>query len=129
MITFEEDMKRRIEVQLATLNPWIDVLKRECLRDELKVAGHSTPDNLDSIEVAEDDDSRHDLLQRLVEKTTKLNEALERIPDRLYGICTACGKPIHRQRLETLPEAELCLKCHKLWERFGGLETADCPIA
>jgi RNA polymerase-binding transcription factor DksA len=131
MKTFDERMKRKIEKQLAILNCWIRFLKHECLANELTVPGDNTPsnDNLVNTEMSEEQESRLDLLERLVEKTTKLHEALDRIPDGLYGICTACAKPIHRERLETLPEADLCLKCHNLWQKFGGLKTDDCVIA
>ena len=131
MKTFDERMKRKIEKQRAILNCWIRFLKHECLADEIKVAGDNNPsnDNLDNTEMSEEHKSRLDLLERLVEKTTRLDEALDRIPDGLYGICTACAKPIHRERLEILPEADLCLKCHNLWEKFGCVKTDDCLIA
>ena len=131
MKTFDERMRKRIEKELATLNCWIRFLKHECSVDELKVPGDNTPsnDSLDNTAMSEEHESRLDLLERLVEKATKLDEALHRIPDGFYGTCTACERPIHRQRLETLPEADLCLKCHNLWEKFGGLKTDDCLIA
>ena len=37
--------------------------------------------------------------------------ALEKIDTGEYGICEACGQPIHEKRLEAIPHARLCLDC------------------
>src|SRR4029453_18986984 len=113
MKTFEERMRRKIQGESVILKLWIDALKREHGAAELEVKGDKTPfnDNLDSAEIVEEHEDCLELLERLIEKERKLDEALQRIPKGLYGICAACGKPIHKQRLEALPEADLCLEC------------------
>jgi DnaK suppressor protein len=40
-----------------------------------------------------------------------IDEALRNIESGTYGICTSCGEPIDRERLEAVPYAQLCLKC------------------
>ena len=40
-----------------------------------------------------------------------IEEALKRIEDKTFGICTACEKPIPKQRLAAMPWAGLCLEC------------------
>jgi RNA polymerase-binding protein DksA len=97
------------------LNRWIGALKHEHRADELEGEGDNTPfnDNLDNAEMVEEQENRLELLQRLIEKARKLDEALHRIPRGLYGICASCGKRIHKQRLEALPEADLCLACRR----------------
>ena len=37
--------------------------------------------------------------------------ALERIAKGTYGICTRCGRPISRERLDAVPYAPLCDIC------------------
>ena len=37
--------------------------------------------------------------------------ALHRINNGEYGNCTACGEAISSERLDALPEAELCIGC------------------
>jgi RNA polymerase-binding transcription factor len=113
MKTFEERMRKKIEGESVILNRWIGALKHEHGAAELEVEGDNTPfnDNLDNAEIVEEHEDRLELLERLIEKERKLDEALQRIPKGLYGICAACGKPIHKQRLEALPEAHLCLSC------------------
>jgi RNA polymerase-binding protein DksA len=113
MKTFEERMRRKIEGESVILKLWIDALKREHGAAELEVKGDNTPfnDNLDSAEIVEEQESRLELLERLIEKERKLDEALQRIPKGLYGICAACGKSIPKRRLEALPQTDLCLSC------------------
>lgn len=37
--------------------------------------------------------------------------ALDRIADGTYGRCTGCGDPLLLERLEIIPQAELCMAC------------------
>jgi len=46
---------------------------------------------------------------RLVE----INKALEKIAGGTYGVCENCQEPIDPKRLDIMPEAKACLKCHK----------------
>ena len=41
-----------------------------------------------------------------------IDEALEKIEEGTYGVCEVCGKNIPKKRLEALPEATMCIKCH-----------------
>ena len=47
------------------------------------------------------------------EKTllTEVQQALARIENGTYGICSNCRQPIPEQRLEALPWATLCVVC------------------
>ncbi|MGH9881694.1 MAG: TraR/DksA family transcriptional regulator [Pyrinomonadaceae bacterium] len=129
MKTFEERMKRKIEGEVTILNRWIGAIKHEHRADDLEVEGDNTPfnDNLDNTEIVEEQESRLELLERLIEKARKLDEALQRIPKGLYGICAACGKFIHKQRLEALPEADLCLTCQHQSEKVALGLPKRCP--
>ena len=42
-----------------------------------------------------------------------INEALERIDNGTYGVCTNCGKQIAPERLEARPWATLCIDCQR----------------
>lgn len=44
----------------------------------------------------------------------KVNHALDRITQGVYGICENCGKPIEKERLEALPYTTFCAECKKL---------------
>lgn len=40
----------------------------------------------------------------------KIDRALARMDDGVYGICSRCGKPIEKARLKALPYVDLCIK-------------------
>lgn len=40
-----------------------------------------------------------------------LENALDRIEKKSYGLCVTCGKPIDRGRLEAVPITQHCIKC------------------
>jgi DnaK suppressor protein len=41
----------------------------------------------------------------------EVQQALARIENGTYGICTNCGQPISEKRLEAIPWASLCVTC------------------
>ncbi len=43
----------------------------------------------------------------------EVDAALARIAVGTYGVCTRCGKTIVVERLEAVPEAELCISCQE----------------
>ncbi|HEY7419736.1 MAG TPA: TraR/DksA C4-type zinc finger protein, partial [Ktedonobacteraceae bacterium] len=47
------------------------------------------------------------------EKTllAEVQQALARIDNGTYGICTNCGQPIPEKRLEAIPWTTLCVNC------------------
>ena len=46
-----------------------------------------------------------------------IREALNRIENKSYGICTNCEKPIGPKRLEAVPWAQHCIECQALLEK------------
>ncbi|MBL8167362.1 MAG: TraR/DksA family transcriptional regulator [Acidobacteria bacterium] len=55
---------------------------------------------------------------------TQIEEALERIDDEEYGVCTNCGNEISPKRLEALPWVRYCINCQELAEK-GLLDEED----
>jgi DnaK suppressor protein len=55
---------------------------------------------------------------------TLIEEALERMDDGEYGLCTNCGEEVQPKRLEAIPWARYCIKCQDLSER-GMLNESD----
>ncbi len=43
----------------------------------------------------------------------KIDNALEKINNGTYGICVKCGKDIEFDRLDIIPEAEVCQRCNE----------------
>ena len=50
----------------------------------------------------------------------QIEAALRRLNEGKYGICARCGKPIPPRRLESVPEATLCVEDQALAEREAG---------
>jgi len=46
-----------------------------------------------------------------------IQEALDRIEEGTYGICTNCEQPIQPKRLEAVPWTRLCIQCQDLLEK------------
>jgi DnaK suppressor protein len=49
---------------------------------------------------------------------SQVDRALEKIEEGTYGFCDRCGEPIEESRLQTVPEATLCLKHQQELERL-----------
>lgn len=47
----------------------------------------------------------------------QIEEALERIEDEEFGVCTNCGNEISAKRLEALPWVRYCINCQELAEK------------
>ena len=50
----------------------------------------------------------------------EIDEALERIDNKSFGICDVCGKPIPKGRLTAKPHARFCIPCLDKQEQGGG---------
>ncbi len=51
------------------------------------------------------------------ENLAQVESALSRIDDGTYGICTSCGQPVGKMRLQAFPRATLCMECKQRQER------------
>ena len=71
--------------------------------------GKSLEEEADEVE---EFNTRLSLEHTLENELKDVNLALEEIKKGKYGICTKCGKPIAKGRLEVYPQARTCTKCH-----------------
>ena len=53
-------------------------------------------------------------------------DALQRIQDGTYGVCSDCGKRIPAARLEIKPESARCVACQTEYERQSAAPIGDC---
>jgi len=51
------------------------------------------------------------LEKRIRDQLTQVEHALLKFDEGSYGLCDLCGQPIDPDRLEALPQANLCLSC------------------
>jgi RNA polymerase-binding transcription factor DksA len=47
----------------------------------------------------------------------EIEESLERIENKTYGICEECSNPINENRLKSIPYARFCVKCKQAMEK------------
>jgi DnaK suppressor protein len=74
----------------------------------------------DSVDVCVINLSRESLFERSSAKRQLLNHitvALRRIDDGSFGVCSECGEPINRKRLQAMPWTSYCLHCQEEMER------------
>jgi len=55
--------------------------------------------------------------EKEIETLTKINEALKRIEEGVYGKCVVCRKDIEEKRLLAIPEAKKCIVCKSAEEK------------
>ncbi len=46
-----------------------------------------------------------------------IDEAIQRVDDKVYGDCQNCGNPVNQKRLTAIPWARYCLNCQELVEQ------------
>jgi len=54
------------------------------------------------------------------ESLYKIDEALKRIEDKVFGVCSLCDKRIPKVRLKAVPFAEYCVPCQQGHEKDKG---------
>jgi len=54
------------------------------------------------------------LEKRITDLLGEVEHALQKFEQGTYGLCDTCGQPIDVERLEVLPQANLCLNCKSL---------------
>ena len=77
----------------------------------------------DSVDLSVSDLNK-EIALRLGERSSKvvadIDQALLRMKEGTYGICTRCGEPINEKRLEAVPTARHDAQCQALIESANG---------
>lgn len=76
----------------------------------------SQPSDIDSKENAilhENDEVLEGLSDLTTSEIHDIRLAISRIDHGTYGLCSTCGKEIHKERLKALPFAMTCVACAK----------------
>jgi len=61
----------------------------------------------------EEEELDYQLIERTIKYIRQINEALDRIKDKTYGVCRATGKKISRERLEAVPHTRYSIEAKK----------------
>ena len=89
--------------------------KLEHLRIEMRNMAEPTADETDVD--AFEREKTWALMQSLKRKLESIDRAIHLAENGTYGTCEKCGDRIDPARLEILPQATLCLKCQREFER------------
>ena len=95
-------------------------MKRQILREISEDLKHgregAKDDGMDTYDLASDERDREInfiLNDREREKLLAIDEALQRIKEKSYGLCESCEGEIQLGRLKVLPFTRLCVKCQE----------------
>ena len=115
----EKEKKQRREF-LKQAAEMLQEMKRQLMKemqDHVKEETEGVKDEgRDTYDLASDERDREInfiLNDREREKLVAIDEALERIKDKSYGICDSCEGEIHLGRLKVLPFTRLCVRCQE----------------
>ena len=90
-----------------------DLLKnaRRTLSGDIHLDPDDFPDEIDTASSEMNLAFQGRLRERERGLISKINQALEKIEDGVYGECEACGEQISLKRIQARPVAELCIDC------------------
>lgn len=98
----------------------LEEMKRSLMKEmQSRVKGETEgvkDEGRDTYDLASDERDREInfiLNDREREKLLAIDEALQRIADKTYGICESCEGEIQLGRLKILPFTRLCVKCQE----------------
>lgn len=94
------------------------------IRDDFAVSDDDRMDDVDQASSDVEQSLRMRLRNREMLLIKKVDEALKRIEDGVFGVCANCDNDIEIKRLEARPTATLCIACKEDEERREVL-TAD----
>jgi len=114
---FERKMKEKIGKELKKVKREIVTIREEELSEQ-QGGGDNTPlsEAADVAQLLEGVEIRNERQGWLFRRARALEEALQRVEQGSYGVCTNCGEPIAPKRLDAIPEALLCTACQTLME-------------
>ncbi|MGK5081937.1 TraR/DksA C4-type zinc finger protein [Bdellovibrionota bacterium FG-1] len=94
------------------------------VREDFGVCSDDRYDEIDQAQTDIEQSMRMRLRNREMLYIKKVDEALCRIEEGVFGECDACGEDIEMRRLEARPTATLCVSCKEEQERKEVLTAA-----
>ena len=119
----EKDKKQRREFLKQAAETLLETKKQLLKEMQGRVKGETEgvkDEGRDTYDLASDERDREInfiLNDREREKLLAIDEALQRIKEKTYGICENCEGEIQLGRLKVLPFTRLCVKCQEENER------------
>ena len=103
-MTAQDDIAAGLAVRLADLKARVEGMDR-ALREPLSADFEEQAADLES------QDAIGGIEEATLAEIHQIEEALKRIADGSYGVCTQCGDDIAARRLAAQPTATRCIRC------------------
>lgn len=114
----QERLHRMLLTKRAELATRIREKLGEKIAEDLESLLDSTSDLGDLSSLHLERDVKFELLTMYTENMKDIDEALDRVDEGTYGICTECGERIGEKRLQAVPFAICCLECQREKEKL-----------
>lgn len=102
-----------LDVVAKRLNDRLDLLAGRIRQIETDLRQPLDADSEEQATGLEGHETLEAMEQAAVAEIAQIRQALARIADGHYGLCSKCGNPIAPQRLKALPTATECIACAK----------------
>jgi DnaK suppressor protein len=114
----------KLEAFRAMLNQKINELLSEAGKtvSEMTNGKENFPDPNDRASLESDRNFELRIRDRERKLILKMQEAIKRIDDGIFGICEVCGGPISEKRLMARPVTTLCIECKTTQEKAEKLK-------
>ena len=103
-MTTHENIAKALRVRLSELTGRVAEIDSE-LRKPLSADSEEQATDLENQDVLEGIENSE------IQEIRQIEEALKRIAEGTYGVCTRCGADIDPKRLKALPIATRCISC------------------
>ena len=105
-------MRKRLEEKQAEIQQHIATLTGSPMppEDAIQASDGVLEPEEEAVDL-EETDVEQAILDNEKALLAEVQQALARIENGTYGICTNCGQPIPEKRLEAIPWASLCVTC------------------
>lgn len=118
--TLTTEQRQALQVALLTRRATLDVQRSAHLAGQSRAA-HAREVLLQDGDDAPQRDAERELdfdrTDRDATALAEVDQALQRLAQGCYGMCTDCSEPIAPARLLASPQAARCLRCEALQER------------
>jgi DnaK suppressor protein len=114
----------KLDAFRAMLNQKINELLSEAGKtvSEMTNGKENFPDPNDRASLESDRNFELRIRDRERKLILKMQEAIKRIDDGIFGICEVCGGPISEKRLMARPVTTLCIECKTTQEKAEKLK-------
>lgn len=111
MVINYDILRSRLESEKERLTRELEQLKASVRPAEERREGSPFGKREEEATEAAELETRLELEKRVKGQLAAVEHALYKFEQGTYGLCDICGKPIGPERLEALPQANLCLDC------------------